>query len=107
MGEKITYHHRLYLGESMTEMKLDKLKKRLEKKPLLCDVYLIAISRNPSDQLDIFPARQLVQNYYSNYPVYVIGMASDHSEAVGLVEQIVQECLEVREDCALKEFLLC
>lgn len=107
MNSKIIYHHKLYLGESISDSKLDKLKKRLDKKPLFCDAYLLTISRNPHDQLEILPARQLVQNYYKKYPVYVIGVAATHGEAVLLVEQIVQECLQEKGNCALKEYLLC
>lgn len=107
MAPKLQYHPKLYLGESITESKLDKIKKRLHKQPLLSKVYLITISKNPVDQLDIFAAKQLVQNYYSKYPVYVIGIASNYDEALGVIETIVQECLNAREDCALKEYLLC
>jgi len=107
MTGKLQYHHRLYLGESISESKLDKIKKRLKKHPLLSNVYLITVSRNPVDQLDIFAAKQLVQNYYSKYPVCVIGIASNYDEALEVVETIVRECLEARGDCALKEYLLC
>lgn len=107
MNEKLEYHHRLYLGESISQSKLDKIKRRLKKRPLLSTVYLLTVSRNQSDQLEIFQAKQLVQAYYTKYPVYVIGIASDYNEAVSLVEQIVQECLQTRGDCALKEYLLC
>lgn len=107
MCEKLKYHHSLYLGESISETKLDKIKRRLKKRPLLSTVYLLTVSRNESDQLEIFQAKQLVQSYYTKYPVYVIGIASDYNEAVALVEQIVRECLRERGDCALKEYLLC
>ncbi|MDE6926347.1 MAG: hypothetical protein K2P59_14000, partial [Acetatifactor sp.] len=89
------------------EKKLDKIKKKLEKRPLLSGVFLIAVSANPSDQLDIFESGQLVQSYYEKNPPYVIGIAGSRGEAVALVEQIVQECLRERGDCALKEYLLC
>lgn len=107
MDEKIRYCKKLYLGESIDEKKLDKLKKRMKDKPLLCGSYLIAISENPNNQLDIMQARQLVQTYYSSYPIRVVGVAADYDEALVLVEQIVQECLQVRGDCALKEYLSC
>ena len=107
MGEKIIYCEKLYLGESIDEKKLDKLKKRMKNKPLLCGNYLIAISDNPNNQLDIMQARQLVQTYYSSYPIRVVGIAADYDEALALVEQMVQECLHARGDCALKEYLSC
>lgn len=107
MPERVCYHSKLYLSDGITEKKLDKIKKKLEKKPLLSGVFLIAVSANQTDQLDIFEARQLVQSYYLKNPPYVIGIAESRQEAVSLIEQIVQECLQERGDCALKEYLLC
>ena len=51
MAGKLTFAPNLYLGESIASEKLDKLKKRLEKKPLLANVYLITPAKNPADQL--------------------------------------------------------
>lgn len=107
MAERVQYHSKLYLGDGITEKKLDKIKEKLGKNPLFSGVFLVAVSRNPSDQLDIFDARQLVQSYYEKNPPYVIGITKSREEAVALVEQIVQECLRERGDCALKEYLLC
>ncbi len=107
MAVALTYHPDLYLGDSINRRKLDKIKKKLEKKPLFSGVFLIAVSRNASDQLDIFDARQLVQRYYQSHPLYIVGIAKSHDEAVELVERLVRECLEKRGDCALKEYLLC
>ena len=84
MGKKLIYHPDLYLGESIRTEKLDKIKKKLERKPLLSGVFLIAISRNPS-----------------------AGIAGDYDEAVRIVELITVNCLAQRGDCALKEYLLC
>mgnify|MGYP007098687053 FL=1 len=107
MPERVCYHSKLYLSDGITEKKLDKIKKKLEKKPLLSGVFLITVSPSQTDQLDIFEARQLVQSYYLKNPPYVIGIAENRQEAVSLVEQIVRECLKERGDCALKEYLLC
>lgn len=107
MSNKLNYHHKLYLGESISESKLDKIKRQLEKQPLFSTVYLLTVSRNQSDQLDILAAKQLVQNYYKKYPAYVVGIAADYNEAVALVQKILQECLQARGDCSLKEYILC
>lgn len=107
MAVKLNYLPDLYLGESIREEKLDKIKKKLENKPLLSGVFLIALSRNPSDQLEIYNAKLLAQKYYAKYPPCVAGIAGNYDEAVRMVEQMVQECMEKRGDCALKEYLLC
>ncbi len=107
MSAALKYHPKLYLGESINVEKLDKLKKKLEKKPLFSGAFLVALSRNPSDQLEIYAARQLAQSYYQKNPPYIIGLAGSHEEAVGLVVRMTEECLQSRGDCCLKEFLQC
>ena len=107
MAGRIKFAQNLYLGEGIAPEKLDKLKKRLNKKPLLADVYLITPARNPADQLDIFDARQSVQPHYKDEEFLVLGMASDYEDALKLIEQITRECLVNRGDCNLRGYLLC
>lgn len=107
MNTKLQYRSELYLSDDITKLKLHKIKAKLEKRPLLCGVFLLTLSQNPSNQIEIMQARQLVQDYYSKYPLDVIGIASTYDDAVAIVEKIVQECLHVRGDCALKEYLSC
>lgn len=107
MIRKLTYHPKLYLGNGISGKKLDKIKKKLHTRPFLVNVSLITIASNPKEQLDILDARQIAQPYYKDLALYVVGIASDHEEAIALVEQIVKECLKERGDCALKEYLLC
>ncbi len=107
MASKLKYLPNLYLGESINRKKLDKIKKKLENKPLLSGVFLIVLAKNPQDQLEIYDARQLAWKYYEKYPPYVVGIAGNHEEAVRMVEQMVRECIASRGDCALKEYLLC
>ena len=107
MSITLTYHPKLYLGEGIKRKKLDKIKKRLERRPILSGVTLITLSRNPIDQLEIYEARQLQQSYYKKYPPFVVGLAADRQEAVEIVELIVRECIDKRGDCALKEYLSC
>lgn len=107
MALEIAYHPQLYLGESIKRKKLDKIKKKLERSPRFSGVFLVALSRNAHDQLEIYHAKQLDWSYYVKYPPYVVGIAGDQKEAFSLVTTIVEECLTERGDCALKEYLRC
>lgn len=107
MAKRFLFHNRLYLGESIEEKKLDKIKKRLEKKPLAANVYLIVPAHNPVDQLEFFDAKQLIQPHYKDAVFEVIGIAADQKEAMMVIEQIVVDCLRERGDCKLREYLLC
>ena len=103
----IGYRDNLYLGESIAPEKLEKIKKKLETKPMVSGVFVITLSKNASDQLEIYEAKQLAQKYYRAYPPYVVGITKTKDEAVTIVCRIVQECLDARGDCALKEYLKC
>lgn len=107
MAHGLVYHPRLYLGESIKGKNLDKIKKKLEKKPLFSSVFLVTLSRNASDQLELYVSKELGRSYYKNNPPCIVGIAGDREEAIGLVEKIVRECLQARGDCALKEYLRC
>ena len=107
MAITLKFSPKIYLGESIKEEKLEKIKKKLEKNPFFSGMFLITLSRNVSDQLEIYAAKQLVQSYYKKNPPYVIGITATYEEALVIIEQIVQECLQTRGDCALKEYLLC
>lgn len=107
MALGLAYHPDLYLGESIRDKKLDRIKKELENNPLFSGFFLVTVSRNTSDQLEIYEAKQLAQRYYAKHPPYIIGVAGSQAEAVALVMAIVEECLQERGDCVLKEYLRC
>ena len=107
MSNRLSYYPNLYVGESIPLQKLDKLKRKLERTPILSSLYVIALCRNPDDQLEIYEARQLAQSYYRKHPPYIIGLAGDYDEAVLMIKRSVEECMEKRGDCALKEYLQC
>ena len=82
MAIRLNYRPELYLGEGIKGKKLDKIKKNLENKPLFSGVFLISISRNPSDQLEIYDAKQLSWRYYQKNPPYIVGIAEDRKSVV-------------------------
>lgn len=107
MKRKVRFYPRLYLGEGVKNTQKDKLKKKLIYKPLLSGLYVVVFSQNDSDLLEFFDAAQLTWGFYEKNPVMVIGIAGDYEDALRLVTRIVQECLDVRGDCRLKEYLIC
>ena len=107
MSANITFSSHLYVGESMSARKLDKIKTKLLKNPIACGAFVISLSKNEHDQLDIMQAGQLAQRFYQDYSLQVVGIASNQREAIELVEKMIQECLKLRGDCRVKEYLVC
>lgn len=94
----------LYVGNSVKNP--DKLLNRLKKHSRRLHAYVLTLSYNPSDQLEIHSAGNLARNYYQKNPPFVVGIASDYEEAVTLVCQIAEEAFAARGDCRLREYLL-
>lgn len=104
--ENIRFLNNIYLGEGMEQGNLEKLKQDLNDRPLFANVFVITISANEHDQLDIYHAKYLMQRFYKKNPPYVIGIAKKHDHAVALVEKIVKECVTLRGDVNLKAYLV-
>ena len=95
------FYKHLYIGDTVTNPAKVKRKLKLHAG---VGVYVIALSKGP-DQLEIFHAGYLKQKYYRFHPPVIIGIASDHEEAVEIVIQITRECLDTTGGCNLKEYL--
>ena len=106
MAKMLTFSEHLYIGDSIDVQKLDKLKEKLMSSPILTKVFIITISTNPNDQLDIIESKFLTYAYYNTHPLHIVGIAKSNSEAIGLTRQIVQDCLDNRGNVDLKTFLL-
>ena len=102
---QLEYYPRLYVSESINREKLEKLKKDLASRPHKADVYLLALPENSWDQLSIYESKYLRQEYYDRHPLYVIGIAAEYPEAMGMVEQIAREAWAARGDARLREYL--
>lgn len=105
MKNVMAFSKHLYLGNGINDADLKKIQKQLQKKPMNSQLFLICISTNTYDHLDIFEALQLDQTYYRKTPPRVVGIANNKNEALQLVEDIVKECLENTGSLNLKEYL--
>lgn len=102
----IKYHYNIQFSDNIDFATLFKIKHTLRENPLKADVYLIVISDNPENQLDIYHSKYLIQRYYKENPPYVIGIAKKKEDALALVQGIMQKCFEKRRDADLKAYLL-
>lgn len=103
---QLEYYPRLYLSEGINREKLEKIKNILTAKPKKAGVYLLALPHNASDQLDIYESKYLQRKYYDKNPLYIIGIAANYEEAVGIVERIAEEAWAARGDAELRKYLM-
>ncbi len=103
---KINFHYHLHLGEGLEYKDLMQMKKDLRENPIAANLFIITLSANEQEQLDIFDAKYLIQKYYSKNPPYVIGIAKDKGQAIAVVERLMQECVTKRGDANLRAYIM-
>ena len=54
-------------------------------------MFVICLSTDGSNHLEIFPSYVLLQKQYKNTDIYVVGLAEDMNEAVEITRQIVTD----------------
>lgn len=94
----------LYISDNITRKK-DKLIKKINKGKITKNLYVIALSRNSSDLLDVFQANILKQDYYKKQDIIVVGLAKSEDAAYDLVKTIVDDCYAATNGVDVKAFL--
>ena len=105
MDRMLLFSPKLYIGNDLKGKNIEKLVSKIKNHPLWTGAYLLTLSRNSSDQIDIFDVRQLQQSFYRNHTLRVVGIAKNYDDALNLIQQITEDCLANKGDCNLKEYL--
>lgn len=101
----LTWYEPLYLDGHLRKREKS-LRKRLNEGRVDVGHYLITLSSNPADNLDIISTSFLVQPaLYDRLPM-VVGLASSKKEAMRLVLRITDDCLSATGGADLRAFLL-
>ncbi len=94
----------LYLGEGV-EKKHRKIQEDMERGKLRWHVYVLMLSTNPQNQLDILSSAFLKQPYYRHQELMVVGLASGYPEALTVLQRIVADAVQATGKADLRAFL--
>ena len=94
----------LYVSDQAAT-EITKLMDKINNGKLLVGVYVITLASNKNDNLDILNANLLLQKYYKEKEVYIVGVAKSKAECIDLVKRIISDCYKQRNDEKIKEFL--
>ncbi len=98
------WHPDFYQTEKAAE-DMDRIRICLEKAEVLCRAYIITLSSNPAEQLDIYSLRMFLKSreYKSGEPC-IVGVAATREEAVSLIETMAKDIYEKTGDCDFRKF---
>lgn len=98
------FFENLYLGESLAS-KSEQILKKLNNGKVIPNLFLVAISMNPDNMLDIIPQWEVMQKGYPNEAIQVIGLANGKKEAIALVQVIVEQALQETGSANARDYL--
>ena len=82
----------LYVSES-AKQDLERTKRRIKRHRGLLDIYVLILSTNRSDQIDIIHANYLLQPWFVHRELIVVGIAKSKWESVQLAVRLVDEAM--------------
>lgn len=88
----IRFHEQLY-SEGISDRKLASLKKKIQKKSLRLDMFLVTLPLGKEGLLEVYWYPEFLQTYYlaMDIEVLVVGVADSREKAFHLIEQIVSD----------------
>lgn len=80
----------LYVGVN-AEDKKEKIVSGIKLGKPLINSYVLTLPACKANQLDIIPAIELMQPYYKNHELVIVGIANGKTDAINLVSKIALE----------------
>ena len=99
------YYYALYTDKH-TKDKLEQIKKKIEKNKWQFEIYLIALTKNDNNHLEIFNSVLLLQEAISKNELFLVGIASGYTECLDLVEKITQEVYDETSGVDIRNYIL-
>lgn len=99
------YYYALYTDKHTKDM-LEQIKKKIEKNKWQFEIYLIALTKNDNNHLEIFNSVLLLQEAISKNELFLVGIASGYTESLELVEKITQEVYDETSGVDIRNYIL-
>ena len=99
----LKWNDNCYIGKTVTDT--ENIRRRLEEGKIVPEIYLLTLSDNPRNLMEILPAVSLVQRSLADLCPEIIGIAAGKEEAFQLTEDIVREVYEETGGVQIREYL--
>lgn len=102
---RMKFYKFLYVQEQL-EKKKDKIIDKLMQKKVLLSCYVVALSSNPKNQLDIYSSRFLFQPGFPTEDLFVIAIVKSHDDAIEFVEKLVKDVYNETKRTDMRSYIL-
>ena len=94
----------LYVGEKLSSTEY-KIVEKVHKGKVIPNLYLITLSNNIDNMLDVIPEKEVMQKHYPKDGLKIVGIAEGKKEALGLVQRMVEESINETGSADVRGFL--
>ena len=94
----------LYIAESV-QGRTEEIRQHLRSGNHSDNAYLITLSTNPKNQLDIIHTLYLRESWIARSLPLIVGIAGNRKEALGIVQQILEDTVRDRRDADMRTYL--
>lgn len=99
------YYSALYMNDHVKDKK-EEIIKNIENDKWQLETYLIALTKNEANHLEIFNSVLLVQKAMPKEELFVVGITNGYAEAIELVEKIAQEVYDETSGADIRNYIL-
>jgi len=101
----MVFYKSFYAGESISEKK-EKVKWKILHNAGQLEVYVIALSSNPENLMDIIPSWELMQKHYPSQDMLIIGVDKGYENAMELAGKIVVDVFQKTGNLNIRDYFL-
>ena len=99
------YYYALYMDERIRE-KQEIVLKNIEDNKWQLEKYLIVLTKNEKNHLEIFNSVLLMQQSMSKDDLFIVGITSGYTEALEIIEKIAQEVYDKTGGIDIRKYIL-
>lgn len=101
----MNWYSKLYVGKK-AEKKKEKIRKEIDREIYKGNTYLITLSSNPKNNLEIFSVQELRFPYLREHCPMIVGIALGWEEALEVLQEMVKEVYYSTGEANLREYFL-
>lgn len=99
------YYYALYMDDYVKKNQR-KIRNNIEKDKWQLETYMIALTKNEENHLEIFNSALLLQKTITKENLFIVGIACGYLEALELVEKITQEVYDMTSGVDIRNYIL-
>ncbi len=99
------WYEDIYVGYNLLEEKRKTIR-QIKNGKMMLNTYVITLPSNDYDTLEIYPSNVLIQKWYRDSDMVIVGIAEGREEALDMMQLIIMDCYNDTGSVNVKQYIL-